>query len=294
MKYSRFNKIAVQEDCCFTNSFITKLTGLSHNQVVSIQEGSAGVDLSDAEVDVLISSWNLKIDEAFLQRFPNLKFIFLRCTTLHMIDLDVTKKQGILISNIDNYSNVSTAEFIVYLILLSNRSNINRVGNEVKGKVLGLIGYGKVAKIVDTISTSFGIKVAYTNKSGSLKNTNSLYLTIEQILSISDFISFNTPAFTEVISEEQLYLIRNGTKIFITTLGLPVKCSSLIKYLGDHPKTEVYLDKLALCIKDEFDLVNLPNVYFFDIYSARTQESIEAAERAIMFNILKVLKENVV
>lgn len=137
-----------------------------------LQETEALADrLQDADALVLIRE-RTKIRTALLERLPNLKLISQRSVYPH-IDIDTCTRLGIVVSSDLHMGSPSyaTAELTWALVLAAMRdiprqtASLQRgewqmgVGNTVRGKTLGLYGYGRIAKVVGEYARAFGMQV---------------------------------------------------------------------------------------------------------------------------------------
>src|SRR3990167_3614594 len=108
--------------------------------------------LEKGNYDALFVGLEHKIDKEVLDLCPNLKVVATRTTGLDHLDLDECKKKGIEVLSLrgeDKFLKTipATAEWT----LLNMGMLLRKTGHELKGKTLGLIGYGRVAKLVEKI-----------------------------------------------------------------------------------------------------------------------------------------------
>ena len=127
--------------------------------------------LVDTEALVLIRE-RTKIRAALLERLPNLKLISQRSVFPH-IDIETCTRLGIVVSSDLHMSTPSyaTAELTWGLVLAAMREIPQQmaslqsgdwqigVGRTVRGKTLGLYGYGRIAKVVAEYAQAFGMNV---------------------------------------------------------------------------------------------------------------------------------------
>lgn len=127
--------------------------------------------LSDTEVLVLIRE-RTKIRTPLLEKLPNLKLISQRSVFPH-IDIDTCTRLGIIVSSDLHMGTPSyaTAELTWGLILAAMREIPQQmaslqagnwqigVGRTVRGKTIGLYGYGRIAKVVAEYARTFGMNV---------------------------------------------------------------------------------------------------------------------------------------
>ena len=132
---------------------------------------SAGVATAVAAV-----AGSARYDGAFLDRAPHLKVIARTGIGYDGVDVAAATRRGIAVCNTPGAPTVSTAEHAVTLMLLvaknvhaaesalrtgaSRGYYIRHEGIELDGKVLGLVGFGRIARHVARIATGLGMRVA--------------------------------------------------------------------------------------------------------------------------------------
>jgi phosphoglycerate dehydrogenase-like enzyme len=114
-------------------------------------------------------------DAAYMERAPNLKVIARTGIGYDTIDVDAATRRGIAVCNTPDGPTVSTAEHAVTLMLLvaknvkeaesalrtgtSRSYYVRHQGIELEGKVLGLVGFGRIARHVARIARGLGMQV---------------------------------------------------------------------------------------------------------------------------------------
>ncbi len=153
-------------------------------------ESEALVELEDFEA-IFIMRERTKISKTLLGGIKNLKYLITSGMRNNAIDLDEAKKRGIIVCGTDINSN-PTAEITWALILGLVRNMKQEIDNmfqgywqttlgfELKGKVLGIIGLGKIGTQVAKIGKAFGMQVVAWSENLNLSNANKLgYFTNE-------------------------------------------------------------------------------------------------------------------
>jgi D-3-phosphoglycerate dehydrogenase len=116
--------------------------------------------LGDAVAVVVRSD---KVDEAFLNATSSqLKVIGRAGTGYDTIDINLCKQRGVAVLNTPGQNSNAVAELVFGLILhVMRRGFSGRIGTELKGKMMGLHGFGAIAKIVAKIAKNgFGMNVS--------------------------------------------------------------------------------------------------------------------------------------
>ena len=145
-----------------------------------------------------------KISKSFIIWIKNLKYIMTSGMRNKSIDLEYTKKENIIVCGTEINSN-PTAE-ITWALILGLIRNMKQeidnmfqgywqttIGLELKGKILGIIGLGKIGSQVAKIGKAFGMQVVAWSENLDLSNANKLGvlpMSKEELFKQSDIISF--------------------------------------------------------------------------------------------------------
>src|SRR6516165_12597503 len=169
-------KISILDDYHDTLRTLACFKKLAGHEVTIWNDHVQDVDalaqrLRDAEVLVLIRE-RTKIRAPLLERLPSLKLISQRSVYPH-IDVDACTRLGIILSS-DQHAGVpsySTAEMTWALILAAMRRIPQQmaslkagqwqmgVGSTLRGKALGIYGFGRIGKAVAEVGRAFGMQV---------------------------------------------------------------------------------------------------------------------------------------
>lgn len=211
------------------------------------------------------------------------KFIALRADGFDNIDIDAANELGITVANVPDYSPNAIAEHAVLLMLALNRKIVlaedqvkqknftldKLVGFDLNEKTVGVIGTGRIGKIVCRILHGFGCTIiAYDpDPDQSLRNKYDVhYVALGTVYSLSDIITLHLPLNREtvhMINESTIAQMQRGVMIINTARGAIVNTSEILAALETgkvgYFGTDVY--------EKEKD------VFFFD-YSERALEDV--------------------
>ncbi len=184
---------------------LKKLSGKYEIKVFSdsfIDENDAIEQLNDFEA-LLVMRERTKITENLITKLKKLKFIITSGMRNKAINLDAAKKRKIIVSGTEINSN-PTCE-LTWALILGLARNIKpeidnmyqgywqtTIGVELKGKILGLIGLGKVGSQVAKIGKAFGMEVIAWSENLNLdtcKELSVLPSSKEDLIQNADFIS---------------------------------------------------------------------------------------------------------
>lgn len=179
------------------------------------------------------------------------KLIALRCAGFNNVDLNAAKIFNIKVVRVPEYSPFAVAEHVVALILTLNRKihrayNRVREGNfsldglvgfDLSGKTFGILGVGKIGKVLARIMTGFGCKVLLYDHvvfSEFEKEINAQYTDLNSLFKLSDIISLNLPLNPQTkhcINDDSIFLMKKGVLIVNTGRGGLIDTSALIRGL---------------------------------------------------------------
>ena len=219
------------------------------------------------------------------------KLIALRCAGYNNVDLNAAK-DGLKVVRVPAYSPYAVAEHTLALMLTLNRKihkaySRTRDGNfalngligfDMHGKTAGIIGTGKIAKILIRILRSMGMKVlAYDPfPDVDFANINEIeYTTLDELYRRSDIISLHCPLTKEteyIIDNESIKKMKDGVMIINTGRGKLIHTNALIKGLKSKKIGSAGLD----VYEEEGD-------YFFEDHSNIVMDD-DILARLLSFN----------
>ncbi len=186
---------------------LKKLSGKYEIKVFNepfIDENDAIEQLSDFEA-LLIMRERTKITEKLISKLKKLKYIITSGMRNKAIDLDAARKRKIIVTGTE--INVNPTCELTWALILGLARNIKpeidnmyqgywqtTIGVELKGKILGLIGLGKVGSQVAKIGKAFGMEVMAWSENLSLdkcKELDVLPSSKEDLIQNADFISIH-------------------------------------------------------------------------------------------------------
>jgi len=186
---------------------LEKLSGKYEFKIFSepfLDENDAIEQLSDFEA-LLIMRERTPITKNLIENLTKLKFIITSGLRNRSIDLDTTKKRKIIVSGTD--SNIHPTPELTWTLILGLARNLREeidnmyqgywqttIGIELKGKILGLIGLGRVGSQVAKIGKAFGMQVMAWSENLNLdtcKKLDVLPCSKEDLIKNSDFLSIH-------------------------------------------------------------------------------------------------------
>ncbi len=201
------------------------------------------------EADVIMIA-NMPLPGEVISACPNLKFIDVAFTGVDHVDLAAAKAKGVAVSNASGYSNQSVAELVLGMTisLLRNIPQTEKrcreegtkdglVGRELKGRTVGIVGYGAIGKKVAEIFHLLGCKVlAYSEP--AIENAPD-YVTcmgLNELLKESDIVTLHCPLMEGtkgLINKEKLDLMKEDAILINCARGPVVDMPALADALNE-------------------------------------------------------------
>ncbi len=190
------------------------------------------------------------------------KLIALRCAGFNNVDLKAAQQAGIRVVRVPAYSPYAIAEFTLGLILALNRhlpraASRTRDGNfslqglmgfDLHGKTIGIIGTGKIAKVLIRILQGFGMRILgydiYPDHDFAAAH-NLEYVSLDTLLRESDIISLHCPLTKDnyhLINAETIQRMKKGVMLINTGRGGLIDTEALIEGLKSHQVASAGLD----------------------------------------------------
>ncbi len=267
-----------------------------YNDVPDEQKGIRRIK----DADIVINNW-LEMPARVISAAPKLKMICVAATGYEWIDLAQSRKQSITVCNTPNFSTDAVAEHAIGLLLtairLASKAQVDirkgtwdplaYKGKELKGKTLGIIGYGTIGRRVAEIAKNgFNMNILFVNSSSSRQD-------FEKLLHRSDVISINAPLTNKtrgMVGKKEFQLMKNGVVLVNTGRGAIIDERALMDNLTSGKIFAAGLDVLSNePMKKTDPLFAYPNVVITPHIAFNTEESEYRCSQIVTDNIKKFL-----
>jgi D-3-phosphoglycerate dehydrogenase len=267
--------------------------------------------------DGIVVRSRTKLTADILENAKKLKAIGRAGVGLDNIDLKKAKELNIEVFNTPEAPSVSVAELALGLMLASARKisdadrtmhqgqwNKNQyLGFTLKGKKLGLIGYGNIAKELAKMAIALGMSVGVYSRfsKGQVAIDEakgigcSIYPSVEDLLKDAQFISLHlpsTPQTDNILNENRIRLMRKEAVIINTARGSLIDEKALIDALKNNQIAGAALDvyreeplKDISLIKYDENLILTPHI------ASQTIENQTEAASSVAKKICEYLKK---
>lgn len=139
-----------------------------------------------------------KVDAAVMDAAPNLKIVVRAGAGYDNVDLTAATERGIVVMNTPGQNANAVAELVMGMLLYTIRMRFSgKSGTELRGKKLGLLGFGHVAQHVGTLANGFGMDVYAYDAFGRRDNIDAAGLHFieskEDMFATCDIVSLHIP-----------------------------------------------------------------------------------------------------
>jgi len=199
------------------------------------------------------------ITKNLLENLPNLKYIMTSGMRNNSINLEVTKKKGIIVCGTEINSNPAVE--ITWTLILGLIRNIKQeidnmfqgywqttIGSELNGKMLGVIGLGKIGTQVAKVGKAFGMEVCAWSENLNLSHANKLGvlpMSKEDLFKNSDIISIHLvlgERYKNLITKKEIEMMKKTSFLINTSRGPIIHENDLVEALKDEKIAGVGLD----------------------------------------------------
>jgi D-3-phosphoglycerate dehydrogenase len=238
-----------------------KIAGFEVNTTTVAQEQLVKY-INENSVDVLLVRSATTVRKELIDACPSIKIIGRGGVGMDNIDVDYARGKGLHVINTPAASSNSVAELVfahlfgcARFLYDSNRNmpldgdtkfkNLKKnyaKGVELRGKILGIIGFGRIGREVAKIALGIGMKVIATDKfvgnatikvefyNGQFINVDIKTEPMKEVLKQSDFITLHVPAQKDyVIGKKQLEMMKDGAGIINAARGGVIDEVELVK-----------------------------------------------------------------
>ena len=182
------------------------------------------------------------------------------CIGTTQIDLEYAKKKGVVVFNAPYSNTRSVVELAIGQIIMLMRNVFTRSSEihtgqwnktainskEVRGKNLGIVGYGNIGKQLSVLAEAMGMRVYYYDVADRLALGNAIKCsTLEELLSVSDVVTLHVDdnkANKNFIGEREINQMRDGAYLINLSRGFVVDIDALAAALKEGKLTGAAVD----------------------------------------------------
>ncbi|EPX60979.1 D-3-phosphoglycerate dehydrogenase [Cystobacter fuscus DSM 2262] len=251
--------------------------------------------------------------EPALAKAPNLLAVGAFCIGTNQVDLKAANRHGTPVFNAPFSNTRSVAELVISEIIMLSRQLVDRIREvhagqwrkvatgsyEVRGKTLGIIGYGHIGSQLGVLAESMGMRVIFHDVMTKLPLGNTrATATLDELLASSDFVTLHVPATAsteKMLGEAELARMRKGAFLINASRGTVVDIEALARAIrAGHiggAAVDVYPEEPETN-SDGFTtpLQGLPNVILTPHIGGSTEEAQASIGKEVATSLIKFVK----
>ena len=279
--------------------------------------------INDKNIDVLLVRSATKAKKDLIDACPNLKMIGRGGVGMDNIDVEYARSKSIEVFNTPGASSNSVAELVFAhlggLLRFLHESNRQMPlegesrfkdlkksyakGMELRGKKIGIIGFGRIGKAVARIAYSLGMKVQAHDpfmknpdfsiefSDGQKIHTVAKSLKLNEILKTSDIITLHIGGTKEIIGEKDIALMKPGSFLVNTSRGGVINEEALDLALENKHLAGAALDVFKNEPQPSIKLLMNPNLSMTPHIGAATIEAQERIGLELANHIISLSKQ---
>ncbi|KAG0332044.1 D-3-phosphoglycerate dehydrogenase 2 [Podila humilis] len=252
-----------------------------------------------------------KLTQKILTHAEKLGVIGCFCIGTNQVDLEFAAQRGIAVFNSPFSNSRSVAELVIAEIVLLSRqlgdrnkemhqgiwSKVSANCYEIRGKTLGIVGYGHIGSQLSVLAESMGMRVVFHDVVPLMPlGTSKQVTSLDELLEMSDFVTLHVPETEDtknMIGEHELTKMKRGSFLINASRGTIVQIPALAKHLrSGHlggAAVDVFPKEPAANGKFfESDLVGCPNTLLTPHIGGSTEEAqsmigVEVSQALIKF-----------
>ncbi len=270
-------------------------------ELVKLEKYSSKEELKIAVADVeAIIIRSDKIDKDIIEAANNLKIVVRAGAGYDNVDLEAATAKGVVVMNTPGQNSNAVAELAAGMMVFISRNGYNGTsGTELKGKNLGIHGYGHIGKLLANIAKGFGMNVfaydPFLEKSAIEKTGVTCIEDVKELYAKSHFVSVNIPANDKTkgsINFELLSSMPKGGTLVNTARKEIINEAELMKTFAERDDFR-YLSDIAPDCKDDI-AAKYEGRYFFTPkkMGAQTAEANINAGLAAASQIVSYIKDD--
>lgn len=265
------------------------------------------------EIDGIIIRANGRVSRKIIDSAPRLKVIGRHGVGVENIDLEAATEKGIWVVNTPDANDISVAEHFFGIALTLSKMlkkgekafreegrwdvRYQYIGNELHGKTLGILGFGRIGKAIGRIgSRGFNMRVLYYDTlrfEEVEKELGAVKTSLEEIFIQSDFISINLPMLPQtkgIVGEKELRRMKPTAYIINLARGPIWDEKALYKVLTEGRIAGAGADVFEVepAPKDH-PLLQLENFFGTPHMAAHTEEALKRMS-LVAVDVLRVLE----
>lgn len=265
------------------------------------------------DIHALITREDLQIDEPLLNHAPNLRLLARMAAGLGGIDMETATARGILVMNMPGISAIAAGEHTMTLMLALSRKLIvnhnsikegwwlldrkRQAGTQLYGKTLGIIGLGRVGRVVSMRALAFGMDViAYDPYLSieSVPDSRIQLVGLNELLGRSDYVTIHVPLTREtklMIDATTIRRMKTGVRVINAAHGEVLDEEALAQALKDGHVAGAAIDTFTQEPPYNSPLIGLENVVHTPHIGDNTLEAMQDLSLNMVHQVVDALSD---
>ncbi|MGZ3849970.1 MAG: phosphoglycerate dehydrogenase [Flavisolibacter sp.] len=289
-----------------------------YTQVQKLTKALPETELINAVKDVHLLGIRSKsqITPAVLQAAEKLQAIGCFCIGVNQVNLDAATENGVVVFNAPYSNTRSVAELVIGAAIMLIRRipdknmaahkgvwNKDASGSyELRGKTLGIIGYGNIGSQVSVLAEALGMKVIFYDIERKLPLGNAVDVkTLKELLSKADVVTLHVPETAQtknLINKTNLKYFKKGAILLNYARGEVIELNDLRKYIESGHIAGAAIDVFPIEPEKnggllESPMQNLPNVLLTPHIGGSTEEAQQNIGEDVSNKLLSYLEKGI-
>lgn len=267
-----------------------KIQELSNSEVVFYDDDK---NLNEAELiqrtskaDAILISPGTIITERYISACPSVKYIGVCGTATENVDLDAVSSRGITFTNVIDYGDEPTAEFIfmqlVYLARGMGEHQWREYPVELQGKKIGIIGLGALGSAIANMALAYKMDVYYYSRTRKIEKEQLgiKYLENDRLLKTCEILVVSTPTNYVALSNKDFELLHQDSVLVQASSGHCIDDEGFAKWIGKQGNLAIF--DYSAGSENYGKYKNIPKVIFPKVIAGHTHETkIRLGEKVI-------------
>ena len=282
-------------------------------EIINKVNDKKNIDKTINQIDAWIIRSGTQISKEHISKAKKLQIIGRAGVGVDNIDINAATKYGIVVMNVPDGNSISAAEHTMAMILALSRNlhlghitlkeglweRANLIGNELRGKKIGVVGLGKIGREVIDRALSFGVKILgydpYVNKD-LYSQDNIEIVDIDRLTRESDIVTLHVPlndSTKNLFDLKRIKMMKKTAKIINVARGGIINESDLATALNDDIISGAGIDVFSNePLTSNNPLNSAKNILLTPHLGASTYEAKEGVSLSICQQIIDFLEEN--
>jgi len=242
-------KIAVLDNIRVLPEVQEAIRGLASNDVVFPEGAPASAQeliARTGEAEGVLINTGTKIDNNYLEACPSVKYVGLCGTSTANVDLEALKARGIAFTNVTDYGDEPTAEYI-FLQLESLARGVGKYQwsdqpHELMGKAIGIIGLGALGKAIANLALAYKMDAHYfsTHRKPEWEEHGLRYAELPDLLSACEIVVLSTPTNLKVLGGAEFALLKPNSILVQASIGTPFDREAFLKWIATEDNYAIF------------------------------------------------------